>query len=97
MTSNRAMARSAIARRRLRVFEYGGHPRTAEPYRYGTSRDMGMVLVYQVAGGSSSGTPGRRRMYVDHGESMRVLERRFRGNRRDVPEAGRRDAVYSPT
>ncbi|MGO9180491.1 MAG: hypothetical protein ACLQHS_14705 [Candidatus Limnocylindrales bacterium] len=72
----------AIRERRMIEFDYGGHHRVAEPHVYGRNGAVEELLVYQVAGGSSSGgLPQWRRVEVGRMTGMSILEDTFPGPR----------------
>jgi len=72
----------AIQNKRMIEFEYGRYHRIAEPHVYGLSRGVDQLLVYQVAGGSSSGgLPEWRRVDVPRVVGLVVLDKTFPGAR----------------
>lgn len=73
---------SAIQNRRMIAFDYGGYHRIAEPHVYGLNNGVEQLLVYQVAGGTSSGgLPEWRRVDVPRMSGLRVLEDTLSGPR----------------
>jgi len=63
-------------------FDYRNHHRIAEPHVYGCSAGTDQVLVYQVAGSSSSGAlPDWKRVDVRGISGLVVLEDSFPGPR----------------
>jgi hypothetical protein len=73
----------AITNKRIIEFDYDGHHRIAEPHVYGTLDRKYELLVYQIAGGSSSGgLPNWRRVKLNKVSNMIVTERTFPGKRR---------------
>src|SRR5947208_3520425 len=74
-TSN-ATIRSAITHTRLLQFVLRGHVRIAEPHDYGIRNGVPQLLVYQVAGASSSGKlPNWRWVVLAQATELRVLDR----------------------
>lgn len=68
----------AIRNKRIIEFDYGGYHRIAEPHVYGLNGGVEQLLVYQVAGGSSSGgLPEWRRVDVPGMSGLSVLEDTF--------------------
>ena len=73
---------NAIRNRRMIEFDYGDHHRIAEPHVYGLNGGVEQLLVYQVAGGSSSGgLPEWRRVDVPRMSGLSILEDTFPGPR----------------
>jgi hypothetical protein len=73
---------SAIQGKRMIEFDYGGHHRVAEPHVYGRIRGVDELLVYQVAGSSSSGgLPQWRRVVVDRMSGLTISADVFPGPR----------------
>jgi len=73
---------AAIREKRLIEFDYAGHHRVAEPHIYGSHHGVDQLLVYQVAGSSSSGgLPQWRRVDVHGMSGLVVLETTFAGRR----------------
>lgn len=74
--------RAAIASKRLVQFTYDGLNRIAEPHVYGILNGKRQLLVFQVAGQSSSGNlPNWRRVDVARISTMRMLDETFPGRR----------------
>jgi hypothetical protein len=73
---------SAITGKRMIEFDYGGHHRVAEPHVYGRIHGVDELLVYQVAGSSSSGgLPQWRRVVVDGISGLTISSDVFPGPR----------------
>jgi hypothetical protein len=73
---------SAIRGKRMIEFDYGGHHRVAEPHIYGRKGGTDQLLVYQVAGGSSSGgLPEWRRVEVRSMSGLTIRTDVFPGRR----------------
>ncbi len=73
---------NAIRNRRMIEFDYGDHRRIAEPHVYGLKDGTEQLLVYQVAGGSSSGgLPEWRRVDLPRMSGLSILEDTFVGPR----------------
>ncbi len=73
---------SAIRGRRMIEFEYAGHHRVAEPHVYGCVGGVDQLLIYQVAGGSSSGgLPQWRRVDVHRISGLVIGNTLFAGPR----------------
>lgn len=70
---------SAIATRRLLVFDYHGHSRVVEPHIHGVDRHGHDALAgYQVDGGSESGEPvGWKLFHVADIHGLQILPARF--------------------
>lgn len=88
--------RTAIKNKNLIEFTYENKHRIAEPHVYGVLDGKRQLLVYQIAGQSSSGNlPNWRRMDVSKISNMRILDDRFPG-RRPYPsgEHSSFDTVY---
>ena len=72
----------AIRKRRKIEFDYHGHHRIAEPHVYGRNGGVEQLLVYQVAGGSSSGGLTEwRRVDVAQMSQLVILKDTFPGPR----------------
>lgn len=73
---------TAIREKKIIEFDYGGYHRIAEPHLYGKKDGKHQVLVYQIAGGSSSrGIPDWRRVEMNKVSNLIMTERRFQGAR----------------
>jgi hypothetical protein len=73
---------TAISNNRMIEFDYGGHHRVAEPHVYGRIHGVDELLVYQVAGTSSSGgLPQWRRVIVDGMSGLTISADVFPGPR----------------
>ena len=89
---------TAIKEKRLIEFAYkGGRPRIAEPHDYGIKGGVEAVLVYQISGDSTSGTPhGWKHSELRNMSDLRVLDRKFPGSRRDrIQHHGRWDTLFA--
>lgn len=89
--------RTAIKNKNLIEFAYENKHRIAEPHVYGILDGKRQLLVYQIAGQSSSGNlPNWRRMDVSKISNMRILDDHFPG-RRPYPSGGHSsfDTVYA--
>lgn len=86
----------AIRGRRIVEFDYGGHHRIAEVHVYGLHRGVDQLLIYQVAGGSSSGgIPQWRRVDVPRISGLNILADVFPGLRSNPSgEHSKWDQVY---
>ena len=73
--------RTAIAQKRLIDFTYQGMRRIAEPHDYGIQQGGVHLLVYQVW--SVPFQRGWRLLDVGQIEQLNVLDREFRGTRRE--------------
>jgi ribosomal protein S6E (S10) len=74
--------RSAISAKAIIEFDYDGHHRIAEPHLYGSKNGVVQLLVFQVAGGSSSGgLPQWRRVDVARMSNLIIANQRFPGRR----------------
>jgi hypothetical protein len=74
--------RTAIREKRIIRFYYNGYSRTAEPHIYGMKDGKQQILVYQTAGGSSSGRlPNWRRMEVSNLSNLIMTDQSFVGRR----------------
>jgi hypothetical protein len=73
---------SSIRSKKMIEFDYGGHHRIAEPHVYGRNGGTDQLLVYQVAGGSSSGgLPQWRRVDVSGMSGLTIRSDGFPGPR----------------
>ena len=78
------MISAAIAERHLVAFVLHGLARVAEPHLLGEHAGRMQMLVFQVAGSSSSGSlPHWRRVDLVDVMELRVLPDRFAGSRTD--------------
>jgi hypothetical protein len=74
--------RSAILSKTIIEFEYDGYHRVAEPHVYGIKSGVIQLLVFQVAGGSSSGgLPQWRRIDLAMMSGLIETSRHFPGRR----------------
>ncbi len=74
--------RNAISAKNIIEFDYGGHSRVVEPHVLGINQGQYGVLVYQVGGSSSSGSPlGWRRMFIDGISGYCLTDDEFDGPR----------------
>ena len=78
-----AELRFAIAHKRLLECTYDTRSRTAEPHDYGLLNGVAKLLVYQIRGGRSP-VPGWRLLEVSKIEQLLVLEKTFRGSRKQA-------------
>jgi hypothetical protein len=63
---NTSILREAIEKKQLLQFTFKGFQRIAEPHAYGIKNNKRMLLVYQIAGGTSSGSvPDWRLIPID--------------------------------
>ena len=77
-----SMIKTAISSKQLLEFTYDGLHRIVEPHVYGIQDGKYQILVYQVAGQSSSGNlPNWRRMDVNKISGMHILDEHFPGSR----------------
>ncbi|WP_428323716.1 hypothetical protein [Nitrosopumilus sp.] len=68
--------------KRIVSFDYHGHHRIAEPHVFGIKDGRESLLVYQIAGTSSSGgIPEWRRMFVNDITNFQITEQSFPGKR----------------
>lgn len=73
---------TAIREKKIIEFNYHGYHRIAEPHVYGIKDKKYQVLVYQIAGGSSSGgIPEWRRMELAEASNFVLTEQYFSGPR----------------
>jgi hypothetical protein len=73
---------SAIGAKRMIEFDYAGHHRVAEAHVYGRKDGVDQLLVFQVAGGSSSGgLPQWRRVNVASMTGLTICDDPFAGAR----------------
>jgi len=76
------LVRTAIENRQLIEFNYDSLHRIAEPHVYGIKDGEHEILVYQVAGQSSSGNlPNWRRMKLNKISGMIISVQHFAGPR----------------
>ena len=87
----------AIRGKRIVEFDYAGHHRIAEPHVYGLHRGVEQLLIYQVAGGSSSGgLPQWRRVDVPGISGLSIMADVFPGPRPNPSgEHSRWDQIYA--
>jgi hypothetical protein len=83
MTANdEAIIRSGIVEKRLIRFRLHGKVRIAEPHDYGIRNGVEQLLVYQVAGETTSGNlPNWRWVVLAQASDFELLDRRFSGGR----------------
>ena len=73
---------NAIKEKQIIEFDYDGYHRVAEPHVYGTVDKKHELLVYQIAGRSSSGRlPDWRRMKLKKITNLMFSEQYFAGKR----------------
>lgn len=71
---------TAISERKIVEFDYHGHHRIAEPHIYGILDGEHDILVFQIAGSSSSGgLPQWRRMHLNEISNLEMTDQRFPG------------------
>ena len=74
--------KAAIDNRHLLEFDYDGFHRIVEPHVYGIQDGKQQILVFQIAGESSSGNlPNWRRMDVSKISNIQMLNDIFAGPR----------------
>ena len=88
------MIREAMSEKKLLVFDYDGYHRIVEPHVYGMKNGRNGMLVNQVAGQSSQGVLGWRRMYLGNILNMRVLDENFQGQIEIKNEHSKWDFIY---
>lgn len=73
---------NAIENKQIIEFDYEGYHRIAEPHVYGILDGKHELLVYQIAGGSSSGgLPDWRRVKLKKISNFKIREQYFKGKR----------------
>ncbi|MGB6462848.1 MAG: hypothetical protein WBF38_01310 [Nitrosotalea sp.] len=76
------LVHTAIENKQLIEFNYDGLHRIAEPHVYGIKDGEREILVYQVAGQSSSGNlPNWRRMKISKISGIIISDQHFAGPR----------------
>src|SRR5215510_1788935 len=77
------LLRKAIKEKRLVELVYKEKRRIVEPHDYGVHKGSIKLLGYQLSGASSGPLPSWRWFEVDSITDIRLLDRKFRGERPD--------------